>query len=138
MAAQFVTGPERPLQVDAPAGLPCAERGAAERLVGDIDGKDAALSGRVDLDSSQARTVAGDRGADSDAGSLIAAADRKPPPAALQELADIGDDPGEHETSITQLSSRPERESAESRDPGSTTPSTACWAPVFRSREIPA
>ena len=77
MPAELVAGLERALQVDAPAGLPVAERGLAQRLVGDVDLEDAAAARAADLGRRQAGAVAGDRGADGDAVGRVAAAYRE-------------------------------------------------------------
>ena len=54
------------------------------------------LSARLHLGRRQAGAVAGDRGADGDAVGRVAAADREAAAVARHELADVGDDAGEH------------------------------------------
>src|SRR5204863_2987750 len=107
MSAQLLAGLECALQVDAPTGLPRAQRRAAQRLVGDVDLEDAADGRGSNLGGREAGAVAGDRGPDREALGLVAAADREAPFPARQELADIGDEASEHGRSVSQLSSRP-------------------------------
>ncbi len=66
VAAEFVAGFQRALQVDARAGLPGAERGAGERLVGDVDVEGAAAGRGYNLGGREAGAVAGDGGAERD------------------------------------------------------------------------
>ena len=61
MAAQLVAGPQRPFEIDVRPGCQLAERGLAERLVRDIDGKFGALTMRLDRRCRQTDAVAADR-----------------------------------------------------------------------------
>ena len=63
MAAELIAERERALEIDAAPLPPGAERGARERLVGDIDGEARAFALCLgDIDDGEAAAVAGDRG----------------------------------------------------------------------------
>ncbi len=95
MAAQLVSQPERPLEVDRRALSPRPERGLRQRLRRGIGGKPAGTS----LDHRQAGARAGDRGADRDVLRRQGGIENETRVAAFlhgPDRAEIGDDAGEH------------------------------------------
>src|SRR5690242_3602237 len=99
MAAELVPEPERPLEVHPPADPPGvavgADVGLGYRLGRDVDVEPRPLARRPAVDHRQADAVAGDRGAERDAGRRIPRADPRAQVAArLQplDLADVADD----------------------------------------------
>jgi hypothetical protein len=96
MATKLVADAKRALQVEAPALLPHAGSGSAQRLARNIDGEPVLAL----FDHRQTDAGAGDGGTKVHAGHVIAAADPEvevPPAAHGLDPADISDDPGKHQ-----------------------------------------
>ena len=96
MAAELVAGTERALQVDPLAGRPGAERRFRHGFVRHIDREAGAGAVGRDRRGGQADAIAGDRGPDRDPRGDISGADGEAATVAGDDLADVGDDAGEH------------------------------------------
>ncbi len=97
MTAELVAERQGPLEIDAGAFLPAAERGAGGGLVGHIDLEDGAASAPSSRRShGEAAAVAGDGGAERQARGLVMARDAKPRAVARGKRAYVADNAGEH------------------------------------------
>src|SRR5919109_5606909 len=104
VAAELVTGPQGPLKVDARTNVAGVERRLRSRLVRDVDSENTARALRPDSGHGQATAVARDRGARRNCGDRVRGPDSELSTPAFHDLADIRDDPCEHQSLSGRLS----------------------------------
>ncbi len=93
MAAKLVTGSQRALEIDAPAGRPGAERRLRQGFIRDVHGESGAGAIGAHGHDGEAAAVAGNGRADVDVVGVEARADGEAAALAADDLADVGDDP---------------------------------------------
>src|SRR5262245_21859562 len=96
MATELGARLKRALEVDAAADLPVGDGGLGARLVRGIDAEDAARALAAHRRHGEAAAVARHGRADLERARRIAGEDAEAPIVALDDLADVGDDAGEH------------------------------------------
>src|SRR5256885_15041318 len=111
VAAQFVAELECAFEIDFRSMAPTASRGEPQGLGGGIDREPGAAVLLARADHGQADAGAGDRGAFDDRGALVATGDLEPAQALrarvhMHHLADVGHNPGEHETPFSRAARR--------------------------------
>src|SRR5262245_27704032 len=94
---EFLARPQRPFEIDAGAGLPGIKCGPRQSFVRDIDREQAGDALGLYRRNREAAAIAGDRGADYDAGCVVRRADGEPAVFTSGDCADGGDDAGEHD-----------------------------------------